>query len=46
MSSLFVLIPLGALFSAIGVWFFIAAVNSRQFEQLDELGRRLPDDEA
>ena len=46
MSSLFVLIPLGALFAGIAVWFFVVAVNGRQFEQLDEMSRRMPDDET
>ena len=45
MSSLLVLIPLGVVFAGIAVAFFIIAVNGRQFEQLDELGRRMPDDE-
>lgn len=46
MSSLFVLIPLGGLFAAVAVLFFLVAVNGRQFEDLDEIGRRMPDDEA
>jgi len=46
MSSLFVLVPLGAVFAGIAVCFFVAAVNGRQFEQLDEQARRLPDDEV
>lgn len=45
MSSLFVLIPLGAVFAAIAVLFFVLGVRSGQFDNLEELSRRLPDDE-
>lgn len=45
MSSLYVLVPLGALFAAIAAGFFVVAVNGRQFERLDELSGHLPDEE-
>ncbi|EIT70951.1 MULTISPECIES: cbb3-type cytochrome oxidase assembly protein [Hydrocarboniphaga] len=44
MSSLFVLIPLGVVFVAIAAGFFIVSVRGGQFERLDELEHRLPDD--
>jgi cbb3-type cytochrome oxidase maturation protein len=44
MSSLFVLIPLGVVFVAIAAGFFIVGVRGGQFERLDELAHRLPDD--
>lgn len=44
MSSLFVLVPLGIVFTAIAIGFFVWAVNAEQFEHLDEIGQRLPDD--
>lgn len=44
MSSLFVLIPLGVVFVAIAAGFFIVGVRGGQFERLDELEHRLPDD--
>lgn len=43
MSSLFVLIPLGGAFAAVAVMFFMKAIQARQFEDLDEIGRRMPD---
>jgi cbb3-type cytochrome oxidase maturation protein len=43
-SSLFVLVPLGIVFTAVGVAFLLFGVRSGQFERLDELGRKLPDD--
>lgn len=45
MSSLFVLIPLGALFAGVAALFFAWAVQGRQFEGLDDLAQRLPDEE-
>ena len=44
MSSLFVLIPLGVVFVAIAACFFVIGVRGGQFERLDELQSRLPDD--
>lgn len=46
MSSLFVLIPLGGVFAAVSVWFFLQAIRGRQFEDLDEIGRRMPDQDG
>ncbi len=45
MPSLYLLIPLGVgvVFAAIAV--FLWAANSGQFDSLDELSTRLPDDE-
>jgi cbb3-type cytochrome oxidase maturation protein len=44
MSALFVLIPLGIVFVAIAAAFFAFGVNKGQFENLDDLQNRLPDD--
>ena len=45
MTSLYLLIPLGVVvvFGSIAV--FLTAVFGGQFEQLDELSKKLPDDE-
>jgi cbb3-type cytochrome oxidase maturation protein len=45
MSSLIVLIPLGMALTALAVACLIYAVNSGQFDALDDIGRRMPDDE-
>jgi len=45
MSSLYVLIPLGAMFTAIAVGFFWFSIRSGQFDELDEWSQRMPDDE-
>lgn len=41
MESLFFLIPLAVLFSALGVGAFFWAVNNRQFDDLDNAARRI-----
>lgn len=45
MASLYLLVPMGVLivFGAIGL--FLWAVSRGQFERLDEVAARLPDDE-
>lgn len=45
MSSLFVLVPMGIVFTAIAIGFLVWAVNSDQFEHLKDIGSRLPDDD-
>lgn len=46
MASLYLLVPMGVLivFGVIGL--FLWAVAGGQFERLDEIAARLPDDEA
>ena len=45
MSSLFILIPLSLALAGLACWFFFFAVDSGQLDDLDEIGRRMPDDE-
>jgi cbb3-type cytochrome oxidase maturation protein len=45
MSSLFVLIPLGLLFTALAAGFLLLAVRGGQFEDLKQIDQRMPDDE-
>jgi cbb3-type cytochrome oxidase maturation protein len=44
MSALFVLVPLGVVFALVAVAFFAVGVHRGQFDGLDEIGKRLPDD--
>ena len=44
MSSLFILIPLSLALAGLACWFFFA-VDNGQLDDLDEIGRRMPDDE-
>ncbi len=48
MNILFLLIPLGLILLAVGVWAFFWAVRTRQFDDLDSAGVRilLDDDRA
>lgn len=46
MDSLYILIPIGLLLMAVaGIVFFWASRNG-QFDDLEQIGRRLPDDDA
>lgn len=45
MPSLYLLIPLGVVVVAGAIALFAWAVNSGQFDDLGEVGKRLPDDE-
>jgi cbb3-type cytochrome oxidase maturation protein len=45
MASLYLLIPMGVLVVAGAIALFAWAVNRGQFDDLEDLGRRLPDDE-
>lgn len=46
MESLFVLIPIGLLFIAAAGAALLWASRSGQFDHLDQVSQRLPDDEA
>jgi cbb3-type cytochrome oxidase maturation protein len=46
MNSIYLLIPLSLVLVGAAVWAFFWAVNSGQFEDLDEPGRSVLDDEA
>lgn len=46
MSSIYLLIPLSIVLIAVGIWAFFWAVNSGQFDDLDEPGRRVLDDDS
>lgn len=45
MESLFILVPLGLLLVLVAAVALLWASRSGQFEHLDQIGRRLPDDE-
>ena len=45
MESLYLLIPLGLLFIAGAGWALFWASRSGQFENLEQIGSRLPDDD-
>ncbi len=46
MNSIYLLIPLSLVLVGAAVWAFFWAVNSGQFEDLDEPGRSVLDDDA
>jgi len=46
MRILFIIIPVCVGLLGFAVWALFWAVDSGQFENLDEIGRRLPDDDA
>lgn len=47
MDSLFLLIPAAVIFSSLGIWLLLWAINSGQYDDLDkEAWRVLVDDEA
>lgn len=45
MSSIYLLIPLSLLLLGVGAWAFFWAVNNDQFENLDEPGQSILDEE-
>lgn len=45
MSSIYLLIPLSLLLLGVGAWAFFWAVNNDQFENLDEPGKSILDEE-
>jgi cbb3-type cytochrome oxidase maturation protein len=45
MESLFILIPLGLLLMGAAGWAFLWASRTGQFEDLEMIGRRMPDQE-
>lgn len=45
MLSLYLLIPLSLVLVGVACWFFFFAVDSGQLDNLDEIGKRMPDDE-
>lgn len=45
MQSLYILIPLGLLMLAVAAWAFIWASRTGQFENLETIGRRMPDED-
>ena len=45
MTSIYLLIPLSLLLLAVGAWAFFWAVNNDQFENLDESGKSIFNDE-
>lgn len=45
MASLYLLVPLGVLVVVAAIWVFAWAVNDGQLDDLDQQGRRMPDDE-
>ncbi len=44
MSSIYLLIPLSVVLIGVGIWAFFWAVNSGQFDDLDQPGREILDD--
>lgn len=44
MSSIYLLIPLSVVLIGIGIWAFFWAVNSGQFDDLEQPGREILDD--
>jgi cbb3-type cytochrome oxidase maturation protein len=44
MQSLYILIPLGLLMMGVAAWVFHWASRTGQFEDLDTIGRRMPDE--
>ena len=45
MLSLYILIPLSLALAGVECWFFFYAVDNGQLDDLDEVGKRMPDDE-
>jgi cbb3-type cytochrome oxidase maturation protein len=41
MESIFLLLPLAMLFTALAAWLFIWAVNNNQYDDLDKHGQQL-----
>jgi cbb3-type cytochrome oxidase maturation protein len=46
MNSIYLLIPLSVVLIGVGIWAFFWAVNSGQFDDLDQPGREILDDGA
>lgn len=44
MSSIYLLIPLSVVLMGVGIWAFFWAVNSGQFDDLEQPGREILDD--
>jgi cbb3-type cytochrome oxidase maturation protein len=45
MNSLYILVPLSIAIVALACWFLFHAIDTGQMDNLDEIGRRMPDDE-
>ena len=45
MNSIYLLIPLSILLIALGIWAFFWAVNSGQFDDMDDPARSILDDD-
>jgi cbb3-type cytochrome oxidase maturation protein len=46
MNSIYLLIPLSILLIGLGIWAFFWAVNSGQFDDMEEPARSILDDDA